>query len=180
MGFNRSHYITNLYDGYINIHFEPLLPTDRELLYKVLSLVREVLDRGEFVRRFLFGHALFKWTGYILPEDVSEDSLRCIEEIDDVSIAHVYTLKYSILMLKEICRSDYTFKYSTRLEQLREDIETLWGKNTQQTDKICGSLQGLGLYETDLSPVEQDIFISADVVRKFKERCTDLGIPIYF
>ena len=193
--FNRSHYTTNLYEGHIDIRFDTLLPTELKLVYRVLCLVRKTLCQGKFVVGCLFGHGNakkkrgggvtddkppFEWTSHILPEDVSEDSLRCTEVLDDVSIARVYTLKYSIAMLKEICRSDYTCKYSTQLEQLREDIETLWGENTQQTDKICGSLQGMGLYKTDLFPMGQDIFISARVVREFKEKCTALAIPIYF
>ena len=185
--FNYTRHTTRFYDGHIDIHFDPPFSfclQKRELIYRVLYLVRKTLYQGRFVAGCLFKHGRklvnwvrttddkppFKRTNHILPEDSSEDRQRY----------DVYTLKYSIVMMKTITRSGYTSRYSVQLEQLRDDIETLWGKNVQQTDKICGSLQGLGFYEKDLFPMGLDIFISASIVREFKERCTDLGIPIYF
>ena len=162
--FNCTHYTANDSDENIDIHFDTLLPTERKLFYRVLYLVRETLCQGKFVAGCLFEHRNaeiwelatrvklpFKWTSHItshiLPEGVSEDSLQCTEDFDDVSIARVYTLKYSIAMKKKICRSDYSDRYSAQFEQLRED------KNTQQTAKICESLQDLLFYETALSPL---------------------------
>ena len=214
--FNRDHYTSNVADGYIDIYFDALVATDRELLYKVLCLVRETLAQGTFVADSVFGHANvsaregnyiwkkhtsglpvrreetddklpfewskiskgklpFEWTNHIIPEDDSEDSLRCTETFDDTSIACEFTLKYSIEMDEKICKSDYEGENCAphliydHLELLREDVETLWGKSHQQTDKICESLQGMRPYEIDLFRLGQDIFISASIVREIKE-----------
>ena len=85
-------------------------------------------------------------------------------------------------MEEKVCRSDYTHENSAHLDQLREDIESLWGKNAQQTYNFWGTLQGMEPYETHLYASGQDIFISANIVREFKERedlCTGLGTPMY-
>ena len=85
---------------------------------------------------------------------------------------------------KKICRSDYSDRYSAQFEQLREDVETLWGKNTQQTSSFAAILRRACPYETDLFSSGQDTFISASLVRAFKEKkedlCTGLAIPISF
>ena len=185
-GFNHDHYGKNTAHGYINIRFDSFLATERELFYKVLRIIRETLAQGVFVVDSVFGHAdvedgtesyiwvsddklPFEWS-CCLPEDGAEDSLRCGEVYDDGSIATVFTLKYSIAMDRKVCISDdYAPENSTHLDQLREDIEILWGKNTQQTYNLYGSLQGVESYEIDLYGSGQDIFISASIVRAFKE-----------
>ena len=111
----------------------------------------------------------FEWSCCLLEEE-TEESFLCVEECDDGSIAPVFTLKYSIAMDDKVCFDDDAPENSAHLEQLREDIETLWGKNTQQTYNFYNQLQDWGPYETDLYLSGQDIFISASIVRAFKEK----------
>ena len=227
--FNCDHYVTSLYDGYINISVNTLLTTDRELLYKVLQIIRKTLYQGPFVAEYEFGHANekvregnyiqtgsplvhsvkevtdenlpfdwsevsngklpFEWSCY-LPETTSEDRLHCTEVYDDGSIAAQFSLNYSIAMVKKECRSNYkcknsahidqvredleslwvknTQQTSAHIDQLREDIETLWGKNTQLTSSFCVLLQGMDPYSADLFASGQDTYISASVVRALK------------
>ena len=120
------------------------------------------------------GKLPFEWSCY-LPETSTEDMLRCVGVYDDGSIVAVFTLNYSIAMDRKACfdedapeNSDPHLIYDY-LEQLRGDVETLWGKNHQQTGKICESLQGMRPYEIDLFTSGQDTFISANLVRAFKE-----------
>ena len=185
-------------DGYIDIRFDALLTTDRELLSEVLHIIRETLAQGRFVSECEFCVGIdeslpfdwsevsndelpFEWSCY-LPETSTEDMLRCkcCRRVDDGSIAAVFTLTYSITMDRKACFDDDSPKNSApHLEQLRRDVEILWGKNRQQTetDKICESLQGMRPYETDLFASGQDTFISASIVRAFKEKedlCTGL------
>jgi hypothetical protein len=208
--FNRDHYDPITADGIINITVETLLPTDRELLYEVLCIIRETLDQGEFVSGCEFGHANvnagegnyihrgnplgypvkekeevtdeslpfdwsevsngklpFEWSCY-LPETTSEDRLHCTEVYDDGSIAAQFSLNYSIAMVKKECRSNYKCKNSAHIDQVREDIETLLGKNTQLSSSFCVLLQGMDPYSADLFASGQDTYISASIVRALK------------
>ena len=127
----------------------------------------------------------FEWSCY-LPYPLL---LRRVKGLDDGSIAYAFLLKYSIAMDRRVCISDEFDcppENSAHLGQLREDVETLWGKNTQRSYNFYASLQALGPYEIDLYGSGQDLFISASIVRAFKEKkedlCTDLveSLGIYY
>ena len=188
--FNRDHYSDTTYDGVIYIEFDTVLEVEaRELLYKLLHIIRQTLAQGRFVDRYVFGHAnLERGHGNYIDYDdenaVNEENSELPfewtyhppSEEDDYAELPCYQLKYSIAMDEKILPPEYGCEIiqwphltEAHLEQLRKDVEILCGKDEELAEDICKTLHLYRPYEIGMLHSGQDIFISAGIVRKFKE-----------